>query len=69
MQPFCVLKQPPLAFNAPFLRDNKMVVSWSGVGVLQQASKVQGPYTNAINQTKPQEVPVDEPSKFLRLRR
>ena len=57
-----------LNFATPVLQNGSLTLSWTGNGILLEASQITGPWTNAANQDNPQNVPVNEAAKFYRLR-
>ena len=58
---------PPASFNPPVLDANSVTISWTGSGVLQEASALSGPWTPAPSQANPQTIPVGDGLKVYRI--
>jgi len=58
---------PPAVFNPPVLSGNSVTLSWTGSGVLEEASTLSGPWTAAPSQSNPQAVPVGDGLKVYRI--
>lgn len=57
----------PPHLDAPILSNGILALSWTGSGVLQEATSVTGPFTASSSQANPQMVPVSGPVKFYRV--
>lgn len=56
-------------FNAPTIQGGNVVISWTGTGTLQQADAVTGTsWSDAPNQSNPQNVTPTGPAKFYRIK-
>ena len=55
------------SFNPPTLSAQGVVLSWTGIAVLAEASAVNGPWSRSANQTNPQTVPAVGGMRFYRL--
>jgi len=57
----------PPQFNAPALVNGNLTLSWTGSGVLQEASGLSGPWTPSANQSNPQSVPATADGRVFRV--
>jgi hypothetical protein len=65
--PIATLTITQLKFISISLSSGQAVIEWSGVGTLEEATNLTGPWSNSTNQANPQTVPVSG-TKFYRLR-
>lgn len=63
-----VLEPEPLKFTVISLEGNGISLHWKGVGTLQQAAEVSGPWTDLVGVTSPIWLPRDGGFAFFRLR-
>jgi hypothetical protein len=54
--------------NAPVLSGATVNIAWTGVGMLEDATSVRGPWGASPNQDNPQTVPATQGTKFYRIR-
>jgi hypothetical protein len=59
---------PIAVMNVPTRSGGNVTLSWTGVGTLEEATSVIGPWTDSANQNNPQTVPATGARKFYRLR-
>jgi hypothetical protein len=59
---------PPPMMNAPTVTGSMVTISWSGSGVLQETTLLDGTWDTSPVQTNPQSVPADQPAKYYRVR-
>ena len=58
----------PPALNLPTVSGGSVTISWTGVGALEEASSVSGPWSPSPNQNNPQTIPATGGLKFYRVR-
>jgi hypothetical protein len=68
LRAFRARSSPPPAMNPPTVSGGNVTISWTGAGTLEEATAVTGPWSNAANQSNPQNVPATGPGKFYRIR-
>jgi hypothetical protein len=61
-----VVARPVL--NQPTISGGQVVISWTGNGVLEEETSVNGPWQTSANQNNPQNVPPTGNMKFYRVR-
>jgi hypothetical protein len=61
--------QPPPRFTAIRRQGNSIVLTWEGVGRLQTAPTVNGPWTDVTGATSPYETSASGPAAFFRIAR
>jgi hypothetical protein len=56
------------ALDLPTVSGSTVNISWTGVGTLEEATSVLGPWDTSPNQNNPQTVPAIQAAKFYRIR-
>lgn len=68
LRTFRARSNPRPIMNAPTLSSGNVTISWTGVGTLEEATAITGPWSDSANQNNPQVVPATGPRKFFRIR-
>jgi hypothetical protein len=59
---------PPPTMNPPTVTGSTVTISWSGSGILEETTSLDGNWDTSPVQTNPQSVSADQPAKYYRVR-
>jgi len=59
---------PRPILSVPVLANGSLTLSWTGLGILEEATSLGGSWSTSANQANPQTIPATGPMKFYRIR-